>query len=423
MYKYRIPIVVPAYNRPESLERILKGLSAGIFCNKVELIISIDSSESHDVFAIADTFQWKHGEKKVIAHEKHLGLRNHILFCGDYALENDGVIVLEDDLFPSPYFYEYVQSAVDFYKKEDNVCGISLYNHSLYETAYLPFKAIEDGFDNYFLQIPSSWGQCWTKDQWFRFKKWYDKNQKDYKPPTTWLIPTDIYNWPESSWKKYFFFYMIDTKTYFTYPRTSLSSNFSDPGTHIVSKKQTFQVPLLFHKKNWRLSKLKESYSIYDSFCELNLDTLLKLSPEGLFNGEFEVDLYGTKPLDKIRTEFILSTKPCDNPIMTFGREMRPSEANIIAQIPGNEISFGKRESFRDKINRSFSIKEILFYYDMVEWLHFRAIINGLKINKEKSNPSHSESIDKTIILEKDTKARSIYNRIWDSLNIFSSLF
>jgi len=354
-YVLNIPIVVVGFNRPDSLRRILGSIANGIYRQKVSLIISLDKSDNNEVKSVAEEFDWNHGEKKVICYPKHLGLRKHILACGNIALDYDGVILLEDDLFVSTYFYEYVIKAVNFYKDENSVCGISLYNHQLYETAYLPFDPIDDGFDNYFLQIPSSWGQCWTRDQWIHFRKWYDTNSKGYKPPKNWLIPKDIYNWPESSWKKYFFFYMIDTNNYFTYPRISLSSNFSDPGTHIVSKKQAFQVPLLYHEKKWRFSKLNEAYSIYDSFCELERDKLLQLIPEGLINDNFEVDLYGTKPLEKVKAEFLLSTKICKNPLMTFGREMRPAETNVIAQIPGDVISFGKRESFNNKKNRSYT--------------------------------------------------------------------
>ena len=419
-YVLNIPIVVVGYNRAESLKRILGSLANGVYRQKVSLIISLDKSDNKEVKSVAEEFDWNHGEKKVICYPQHLGLRKHILACGNIALDYDGVILLEDDLFVSKYFYEYVIRAVNFYKDEDSVCGISLYNHQLFETAYLPFKPIEDGFDNYFLQIPSSWGQCWTRGQWIRFRKWYDKNQKNYIPPKSWLMPTDICNWPESSWKKYFFFYMLDTNTYFTYPRISLSSNFSDPGTHIVSKKQAFQVPLLYHEKKWRFSKLNESYSIYDSFCELERAILLQLVPESLFKDNFEVDLYGTKPLDKVKAEFLLSTKICNNPLMTFGREMRPAETNVIAQIPGNVISFGKRESFNNKISRSYTLKDILYFYDMVEWLHFKDIINGInkknKKAKSSAEPIHPDNNDGNSDFPKISKIKMNYLRFRDTL-------
>ena len=294
--KYKIPIVVAAYNRPDSLSRILHGISRAEYNQDVQLIISIDPSKNREVIKVAEEFKWHHGEKTILTHKKHLGLRNHILACGDIALKNDGVIVLEDDLYVSPQFDNYVQHAVDFYQGQKGICSISLYNHTLYETAYLPFKPIEDGFDNYMLHIPCSWGQCWTKDQWSAFKKWYDKNNQGYKPSKNWLMPEDIPTWPESSWKKYFYFYMLENEVYFTYPRIGLTTNFSDPGTHIVSKKQAFQVSLLYHKKEWKFSALESSKAIYDAFCELRADVFLGKRPEE-FPKDIEVLMYGSKPL------------------------------------------------------------------------------------------------------------------------------
>ena len=378
--KYKIPIVVAAYNRPDSLKRILHGISRAEFNKKVELIISIDPSKNKEVLKEAENFQWIYGEKTIIRHENHLGLRNHILACGDIALKNDGVIVLEDDLYVSPQFYNYVQQAVDFYQDKKGICGISLYNHTLFETAYLPFKPIEDGFDNYLLHIPCSWGQCWTKEQWRTFKEWYEKNNQGYKPSKNWLMPEDIPNWPESSWKKYFFFYMLEKKVYFTYPRIGLTTNFSDPGTHIVSKKQAFQVSLLYHQKVWRFSTPETSNAIYDAFCELRADILLSHMPED-FPKDVEVDMYGSKPLENIRKKYLLSTKNCTEPVKSYGREMRPAIINVFEDISGDDIILGKTKHFSHKKVRKYSLKDIVYFYDMVEWLHFRDIVRG--INEE----------------------------------------
>jgi glycosyltransferase involved in cell wall biosynthesis len=391
---YKIPIVIAAYNRPDSLVRILKGIAKAEYPSEVELIISIDPSKNKEIIRIAEKFQWVQGKKTILRHKEHLGLRKHILACGDIALENDGVIVLEDDLYISPQFYNYTLQAIDFYFDQDDICGISLYNHTLYETAYLPFKPIEDGFDNYMLQIPCSWGQCWTKKQWSAFREWYNKNNVGYKPSGSWLMPEDIPNWPESSWKKYFYFYMLEKQVYFTYPRIGLSTNFSDPGTHIVSKKQAFQISLLYHKKKWDFSTIKTSKAIYDSFCEMRPDLFLSFIERG-FPKDIEIDLYGTKPLDQVRSKYLLSTKQCSEPINTYGREMRPAVLNVIEGIPGNDIRLGETKNFTNKKIRKYSLQDIAYFYDMVEWLHFRDIITGInKMHKKKNNVEKTQEIN-----------------------------
>ena len=75
-----IPIVVVAYNRLESLKRILASLSRGEYPREpVELIISIDRGDNQEVLQYADAFPWPYGEKRVIYRPENLGLKRHIL--------------------------------------------------------------------------------------------------------------------------------------------------------------------------------------------------------------------------------------------------------------------------------------------------------------------------------------------------------
>ena len=66
----------------------------------------------------------------------------------------------------------------------------------------MPFEVIDDGYDTYFMKVPSSWGQLWTATHWEGFRSWYDKGQQitenDY-------LPDNVIAWPETSWKKYFY--------------------------------------------------------------------------------------------------------------------------------------------------------------------------------------------------------------------------
>jgi hypothetical protein len=171
-------IVVVAYNRPKSLERILHSIQQAHFSNNsVPLIISIDKSGSDDVFEVARNFQWKHGVKKIIQHPQNLGLKEHILSCGDLTETYDEIILLEDDLFVSPYFYEYATKALGFYSNEEKIGGISLYSYDMAENGFYPFYPVNDNSDVYFVQIAASWGQAWNKKQWGDFRRWFEKNR------------------------------------------------------------------------------------------------------------------------------------------------------------------------------------------------------------------------------------------------------
>ena len=111
------PIVVVGFNRPVSLKRILASLNQAYYPEHttIKLIISIDKSDTNkEVLAIAENFEWKFGEKTVNYQKENLGLRKHIIQCGNYSLKYESVIILEDDLFVSPNFYLYAQKALGF---------------------------------------------------------------------------------------------------------------------------------------------------------------------------------------------------------------------------------------------------------------------------------------------------------------------
>ena len=59
---------------------------------------------------IANDFNWRLGEKKVIIHTQKLGLRNHFIWVGDQTERFKNVIFLEDDLIVSPELLRTVPS-------------------------------------------------------------------------------------------------------------------------------------------------------------------------------------------------------------------------------------------------------------------------------------------------------------------------
>ena len=110
-----IAIVVVAYNRVTSLNRLLNSLLQADV-EDAPLIISIDKSNTDTVERFANNFIWPFGEKKVITHDKNLGLRTHILSVGDWLDMYDAIIVLEDDIVVTPGFYRYAVSAYSYYQ-------------------------------------------------------------------------------------------------------------------------------------------------------------------------------------------------------------------------------------------------------------------------------------------------------------------
>ena len=103
-----IALIIPAYNRHESLARLLSSVGSLRPVGKdVTLIITLEGNATAEVIDIAESFTWRQGEKRVVRHKKQLGLREHILFCGDQSNEFEHVIVVEDDLYLSPHALEF----------------------------------------------------------------------------------------------------------------------------------------------------------------------------------------------------------------------------------------------------------------------------------------------------------------------------
>jgi hypothetical protein len=340
-----IPIVVIGYNRPTALRRLMESLSKANYPGKVKLYISLDGGGGEEVRKVAREFEWRVGEKELIFHDKNLGLRQHVLTCGDISSRHEGIIVLEDDLLVSPEFYDFATMAYGFYSEDPEIAGISLYHHAYNETAQFPFVPLNDGSDVYFLKYAASWGQLWGKKHWRQFRDWYDHSETDAHPDES--IPANIKLWPSNSWKKFFIEFLIQKDYYFVYPRVSFTTIFGDEGTNIRMRETFLQVPLYYGKRPFRFVAFEDSYAVYDTWCEILPDRLKRLVP-ALSDEEFDVDLYGMKFSEDISSQKILSGRICRDFEMTFGREMKPHEENIIHQLPGNYFHLGKKEQFKD---------------------------------------------------------------------------
>lgn len=346
----RPAIVAIGYDRPQALQRLLSSIESAIYAEDIHpvLVISIDNSGRDDVIEVARRFEYTHGEKVIMARPERMGLRAHVLSCGDLTQQYGSIIVLEDDIFVSPQFYSYACAALDHAQKDDRIGAVSLYDHKFNVHRRESFCAIDDGYDNYYLQLASSWGQAYTKKQWDDFKAWYEKNKdRDLAGP---FVPANVSGWSERSWLKYYIVYMIEMGKFAIYPRISLTTNFGDVGTHTKRSDTDLQVPVAGKGRNsFKFSSLDDSRSVYDSFFE----------PLGIMDGEkirlgayindadrkkaITVDLYGVKPVEEIirktGNRYALSSSALPfKAVKSFGRQMRPVDANIVFDISGDDI-------------------------------------------------------------------------------------
>lgn len=333
---FKPAIVVIAYNRELSLKRLLNSIkSADYSQTEIPLIISIDKSDNEKVLREAEAFEWEYGWKRIIAHEENLGLKKHVLSCSDLALEYGSAIILEDDLYVSRNFYDYSCQALEFSDTEEKIAGVSLYNHLLNVHVREPFEAIKDGSDGWYFQFASSWGQAYTAKQWSAFSTWMKENDgKDIFDDK--IVPRNVCSWSDKSWLKYFIRYVIEKDMYFLYPHVSLTSNFSEAGTHSMGQVADLQVPLEYRRvpKKYSFNKVLDSKAVYDAYFENNCLRDFCLEKE---NQEVTVDLYGAKPV--VSEGLYLTGKVMPYKVIkSFARFLRPIDANIFEQIEGKDF-------------------------------------------------------------------------------------
>lgn len=334
-------IVIPCFKRHQSLRRLLRSIEQSILPDHVEIILSLDGGYSTDVLNVAKDFQKGSNlaSVNIVTRDTNIGLREHILWCGDQVEMSEAVIVLEDDLVVDPQFYEYARSAAEFYEKEETIAGIALYSQEYNEYAELPFNPLVGGHSCYFMKVACSWGQLWTKNQWKLFRLWYSSVSKldiDKTP----CLPQTVKNWPESSWKKYFSAYLVQTNKYFVYPYHTYSTNVSDEGgTHIQNGSNLLQSSLrhpLRRIDEFQFGKLADIDSVrYDSFMEP--DSQIIFDHLGFSRDSLGIDCYGIKPIEILKKySLVLTSRWTKQYTDSFPINFRPFEQCLLQKSPAN---------------------------------------------------------------------------------------
>jgi hypothetical protein len=342
-------IVVPAFSRPGSLERLLSSLKTADVPAGTPLVISVDRASQDKyrsgnaaVREIARQFHWPHGPKEVIVHPQPLGLVGNVFYCGDLTNRFGAIILLEDDLIVSARFYAYARQALDCYCGESHLAGISL--NALWFNGFTgqPFIPLLDDGDVFFLQLSTPQGQVYTAEQWDDFAGWMATNDRRV------TAADDVHElfaaFPPDDWLSTKARYLAATGKYYVYPRESLTTNFGEPGTHFDRATALFQTPLQHRRQTFRFQPLDEVIAVYDGYYEILPDRLDRLT--GRFAGlSYDVDLYATKAPRNLRADYVLTTRSARDPLLSFPKSLRPLEANVIAGLPGSGIVFAPRSS------------------------------------------------------------------------------
>ena len=162
------PIALFAYNRPKHLEQVINALLKNKESRSSDLVVYSDAprtiedgtrvAEVRRLLDALDGFR----SIRIIKREVNHGLAKSIIGgVSDTLKDYDGVIVLEDDVVPSPHFLDYMNEALRLYKNEETVGCIHAYSYPCPKP--LP--------KTFFLKGADCWGWGTWKNSWNLFEK------------------------------------------------------------------------------------------------------------------------------------------------------------------------------------------------------------------------------------------------------------
>ena len=173
------PVVLFVYNRLDHTMNVIDSLSKNLLADKTDLYVFSDAAKTENgwdkVHAVREYIcrtDWRQSFQKVtvVEAEQNKGLARSIIGGVTKILEEYGkVIVVEDDLVLSPYFLQYMNGALDYYKNDQKIWSISGYS--------FPMKSLKNyNHDVFYSYRGCSWGWATWLDRWVKT----DWEVKDY---------------------------------------------------------------------------------------------------------------------------------------------------------------------------------------------------------------------------------------------------
>lgn len=173
------PVVLFVYNRLDHTKNVIESLSKNLLADQTDLYVFSDAAKTENglekVNAVREYIRktnWRESFQKVTVVEakQNKGLARSIIGGVTEILEEYGkVIVVEDDLILSPYFLQYMNGALDYYKNVPNIWSISGYS--------FPMRSLKNyPHDVFYSYRGCSWGWATWSDRWVKT----DWEVKDY---------------------------------------------------------------------------------------------------------------------------------------------------------------------------------------------------------------------------------------------------
>ena len=166
------PIILFVYNRPWHTQQTVEALQKNELATESELFIFADGSkvnataeQKEKIKQVREYINKISGFKSVTICEKetNCGLANSVIAGVTEIINKFGeAIVVEDDLVTSKYFLRFMNEALDFFEKDDQIFSVSGYNYPA-KTMEIPRNYKHDIYLSY---RHGSWGWGTWKDRW-----------------------------------------------------------------------------------------------------------------------------------------------------------------------------------------------------------------------------------------------------------------
>lgn len=229
---YKFVIIVFAWRRKESLERLINSLQVADYVNhEVQLNFNIDFDPSEDVKNYIESVNWQHGSKNIIQRRESYGLERMVIESWKAENDKEFAFFFEDDIEVQPDYFNF---ALEFVKKEGirfnpNLIGIAL-NTPRYDEVNLDHSIWLPEFNIaklFLFQQPCSWGALYFPWKWREFLTYYRKSRSNSVVEHKKVIPEScVFNWG-NSWKKYLMEMMVRKGYVMLYPSLKNQASFS----------------------------------------------------------------------------------------------------------------------------------------------------------------------------------------------------
>ena len=168
------PIVLFVYDRPDHTKQTVEGLLRNPEVKDSILFVFADGikpnaseEQRFNIKKVRDYIKTITGFKSIVIEESTVnkGLAQSVIYGITKVINDFGkVIMIEDDVVPTPYFLSYVNECLNKYEDDKDIWCVSGYT----DTSILTPRGIDDLF---LVNRPSSWGfgtwkRCWDKAIW-----------------------------------------------------------------------------------------------------------------------------------------------------------------------------------------------------------------------------------------------------------------